>query len=84
MSSKTFFFAGGAGSATSSLVSRRTAGSNVATSTVSLGNILDEALDDCRVERLARFLLHQGQRGVVRHRLVVRTLGHQRVEIVDD
>ena len=37
-----------------------------------------------RVEPLARFLLQQADRGVEAHRLVIRALRHQRVEIVDD
>ena len=40
--------------------------------------------DDMRVERLARFLLQQRDRAVDRHRLVVRPLRCQRVEVVDD
>ena len=44
----------------------------------------DEGLDDRRVEALARLLLEQRDRGVVRHRLVVRPLRHQGVEVVDD
>ena len=45
---------------------------------------LDEHRDDRRIERLARFLLQQADRGVEAHRLVIRPLRRQRVEVVDD
>ena len=45
---------------------------------------LDEGLDDARIERLAAFLVQQADRGIEGHRLVVRPLRHQRVEVVDD
>ena len=45
---------------------------------------VDEPLHDPRVERLAALLPEQPDRGVEAHGLVVRTLRHQRVEIVDD
>ena len=43
----------------------------------------DRAGDALEVEPLARFLLQQAERRVEAHRLVVRPLGHQRVEVVD-
>ena len=45
---------------------------------------LDEGLHDPWVERLAAFLPQQADRGVEAHRLVVRPLRHERVEVVDD
>ena len=45
---------------------------------------LDERLHDARIERLARFLLQQADRRFEAHRLVVRPLRHQRVEVVHD
>ena len=41
-------------------------------------------VDHRRIEPLAGFLLQQPDRGVEAHRLVIRALGHQRVEVVDD
>ena len=43
---------------------------------------LDERRDDARVERLAAFLPQQADGRVEAHRLVIRPLGHQRVEVV--
>ena len=45
---------------------------------------VDERLHDARVERLAALLPQQADRGVEAHRLVIRPLRHQRVEVVDD
>ena len=49
-----------------------------------LGEHAQERFDDMRVERLARFLLEQRDRAFDRHRLVIRPLGGQRVEVVND
>ena len=45
---------------------------------------VDEGLHDARVERLVRFLPQQAHRRLEAHRLVVRPLRHQRVEVVHD
>ena len=58
--------------------------SSVAASACSAGSSSMNVVDDRRVEPLARFLLQQADRGVEAHRLVVRPLRHQRVEVVDD
>ena len=49
-----------------------------------LGGHLHEHLHDRRIERAARFLLQQRERRFRRHRLVIRTIGRQRVVVVDD
>ena len=72
------------GSASSGDAARRIACSSVAASRCSAGSSSMNFVDDGRIERLARFLLQQADRGVEAHRLVIRPLGHQRVEVVDD
>ena len=49
-----------------------------------LGRHLHEHLHDRRIERAAGFLLQQRERRFRRHRLVIRTIGRQRVVVVDD
>ena len=48
------------------------------------GHHRHEHLDDGRVEGASGFLLQERDRGIVRHRLVIRTIGCERVEVVDD
>ena len=46
--------------------------------------VLDEHQHEVRIERLAGFLAQQPDRAFVAHRLVIRPLRRQRVEVVDD
>src|SRR5688572_9958107 len=48
------------------------------------GNELDELVDNDRIERLSRLLAQECNRGFEAHRLVIRPLRHEGIEIVDD
>ena len=96
MSSKTFLRAGAirgrsptAGCArparaSATRVSLRAGSWLASASAASAGYISMNVVHDARIECLAAFLPQQADRRVEAHRLVVRPLGHQRVEVVDD